>query len=133
MTTDGEGASGRGVPVGRLIVLWLILTALSAGAYLGLPRYMESLDRRIVFRPPDCMDIARERAQTTAVGVAERGDSLEAWMKSCLEERQAEMGRHADRVGYGTTGTLIALSLVLTALSIRTAWGRSGPRERRRG
>ncbi|MGB1780059.1 MAG: hypothetical protein ACPHQP_10935 [Longimicrobiales bacterium] len=122
----GERASGRGVPPGRLILLWLILAALSAGAYLGLPRYMESLDRRIVFRQPDCMDIAREQAQSTAVGVAERADSLEAWIRSCLEERQAEMGRHADRIGYGTTGALITMSLLLTALSIRSARGRPG-------
>lgn len=122
----GERASGRGVPPGRLILLWLILAALAAGAYLGLPRYMESLDRRIVFRQPDCMDIAREQAQSTAVGVAERADSLEAWMRSCLEERQAEMSRHADRIGYGTTGALITMSLLLTALSIRSARGTPG-------
>ena len=133
MTPDGDGVSGRGVPQGRLTLLCLILAALSAGAYLGLPRYMESLNRRIVFRHPDCMDVARARAQSTVVEGTERGDSLESWMKSCLEERQEEMARHADRVGYATTGALIAMALLLTAFIVQTARGRLGSSAHRSG
>ena len=100
--------------------MWLGLAALSAGAYVGLPGYMESLERRIVFRQPDCMDEARDRAESTAIGLAERGDSLGSWMRSCLAERQAAMGRHADRVGYGTMGVLLLMTLAVAAFTTRS-------------
>ena len=114
----------RGIRPRTLLLLWLALGALTTGAWFGLPVYLESLERRIVFRAPDCMDVAREQARSAPVDVSERGDSLEAWMKGCLEERQDEMVRHADLVGYGTMGMLTALSIVLTALIIQAAWVR---------
>ena len=116
-----------------LLLLWLTLGGLAAGAYVGLPIYMESLDARIVFRQPDCIDVARERARSTPVDVAVRGDSLEAWTRSCLSERQQEMARHADLVGFGTMGVLVTLSVLLTALAIHMAWIRLGPARGRSG
>lgn len=110
-----------------LVGLWIMLLGLAAGAYVGLPVYMESLDERIVFRPPDCMDVARAQADETPVAVPARGDSLQLWMANCLEERQAEMARHADLVGYGTMGVLVVLSIILTALIIQALLARVWP------
>ncbi len=124
---------GRGISPGRLLLLWLLLIGLAAGAYFALPLYMESLDRRIVFRQPDCMDVARERAESTPVEISERGDSLEAWMKACLEERQEEMARHADVVGYGTMAALITIAVILAALVTQTAFARREPSRDRTG
>ena len=116
-----------------LFLLWLTLGGLAAGACFGLPIYMESLDARIIFRQPDCMDVAREQARSTTVDVAVRGDSLEAWMKSCLSVRQKEMARHADLVGFGTMGILTTLAVLLTGLVIHVAWIRLGPARGRSG
>ena len=120
-----ERASGaRGLRPGTLVVLWVLLAGLVAAAWQGLPIYMESLDARIVFRQPDCMDVARDQARATPVEVDVRGDSLEAWTKGCLAERQQELARHADLVGYGTMATLVLMSIILTALILQTAWTR---------
>jgi len=116
-----------------LFLLWLTLGGLAAGAYFGLPIYMESLDARIVFRQPDCIDVAREQARSTTVDVAVRGDSLEAWMKSCLSERQKKMAHHADWVGFGVMSVLVTFFLLLTALVIHMAWMRLGPPRGRAG
>ena len=126
MTRPVKTGLSQGLRPRTLFLLWLVLGALVAGAYFGLPIYMESLERRIVFASPDCMDVAREQARSTPVEVAARGDSLEAWMKSCLAERQQEMARHADLVGFGAMGTLIALSVLLTALIVQMAFVRLG-------
>lgn len=116
-----------------LFLLWLTLGGLAAGAYVGLPIYMESLDARIVFRQPDCIDVAREQARSTPVDVAVRGDSLEAWTKNCLSARQQEMAQHADLVGFGAVSVLITLSGLLTAMVIHMAWIRLGPARGRSG
>ena len=123
---SAQRGPAKGISPGTLVVLWVILIGLAAGAYYGLPVYMESLDQRIVFRSPNCMDVAQEQARATMLELSERGDSLQTWMTRCLEERQEEMARHADLVGYGTMGALIAMSIVLTALIIQTALARLG-------
>ena len=122
---SAQRGPAKGISPGTLVVLWVILIGLAAGAYYGLPVYMESLDQRIVFRSPNCMDVAQEQARATMLELSERGDSLQTWMTRCLEERQEEMARHADLVGYGTMGALIAMSIVLTALIIQTALSRA--------
>ena len=114
----------RGISPKWLIGLWILLGTLTAVAYAALPVYMESLESRIVFRAPDCMDTAREQIRANPVDVSERGDSLRVWMTDCLQERQQKMVRHADVVGYGTTGALLVMAIVLTALTGQAVFSR---------
>lgn len=112
---------GRPLSPSALVGLWALLVALGAGAWLGLPSYVDSLERRIVFRSPDCMDVAAAEARRTELTLAVRGDSLEAWTRTCLEARQEELVRHADRVGIGVIGGLLALSGLAVALTLQSA------------
>ena len=114
----------RGISPKWLIGLWILLGTLTAVAYVALPVYMESLESRIVIRAPDCMDTAREQIRANPVDVSERGDSLRVWMTDCLQERQQKMVRHADVVGYGTTGSLLVMAIVLTALTGQAVFSR---------
>ena len=117
-------SASRGISPKRLLGLWILLGTLTAVAYFALPAYMESLEPRIVFRAPDCMDTAREQIRADPVEVSERGDSLRVWMTACLQERQQEMVRHADMVGYGTTSALLLMAIVLTALTGQAVFSR---------
>lgn len=112
----------------RVLSLWLLLAGLTAGAYYGLPRYLDSLDQRILFADPDCMQVAGTRANEARLSVQARGDSLRIWTRKCLNDRQERMIRHADIVGWSTTIGLGLASVLITALTLAWIWGRLRPK-----
>ena len=106
---------------------WVVVVLLVGGAWYGLPRYMATLERSIVFADPDCMQVTVDRVSAAGLTLAERIDSTEAWTKGCLEERQERVFARANLVGWSANG-LIALGILVAGLVTR-AW-LSAPEER---
>ena len=98
---------------------WVVAGVLVAGAWFGLPRYLDTLDRTIVFADPDCMQVTVDRVAQEGLTLDERIDSTEVWTMTCLDERQDQALRRANLVGWAANA-LIALA---TLVSLLTTFG----------
>lgn len=99
---------------------WVVAGLLLAGAWFGLPRYLDTFDRTIVFADPDCMQVTVDRVAREGLTLAERVDSTEVWTMTCLDDRQNRALRRANLIGW-VSNTLIALAGLVAALST-AAW-----------
>lgn len=115
----------------QVIWSWVIVAALVAGAWYGLPRYLGTLEARIVFADPDCMQVTVDRVVEAGLDLQERVDSTAAWTVDCLEDRQAVVMRRAALVGWSANvaigiGAMIALLVTGGWVSaLRTGRGRA--------
>lgn len=119
----GRVWSGRWVAFG-----WVVLLAASFTAARELPRYIDSLDRRILYAYPDCTEIVADSMGVVDLTLEERQDSVMPWTRSCQDERQVEMVTHANQVTLWTTVVLGLMSLFTLAQTL--AWGWERIRER---
>lgn len=108
---------------GRTVLLmWIGFLGFAAAAARELPRYIDSLDQRIIYRNPDCMAIVADSMGAVGLTVEERQDSLVLWTRGCQEIRTAEMIQHSNRVTIGTGIVLFVFSVFTFAVTF--AWGR---------
>ena len=108
---------------------WGIMVVSVAVALTQVPRYLDSLDQRIVFANPDCMAVVGDSAAALKLTTAQRADSLAPWTRDCLRIRQDSMLGHAQRVGWGTTLVLLSLSVFTLAVTLAWGWERMQTRE----
>lgn len=110
---------------GKLVLLaWGIMAAATGVALTQVPLYMDSLDQRIVFAHPNCMDVVGDSAAALSLSTEQRADSLMPWTRDCMEARQVTMLAHAEKVGWAATLGLLALSVLTLAITLAWGWER---------
>ncbi|MEM7415078.1 MAG: hypothetical protein AAF389_06250 [Gemmatimonadota bacterium] len=108
---------------GRTVLLmWIGFLGFAAAAARELPRYIDSLDQRIIYRNPDCMLVVADSMGALGLTVEERQDSVVSWTRACQRIRTAEMIEHSNRVTIGTGIVLFIFSVFTFAVTF--AWGR---------